>query len=201
MYKSLDTIPYKTFIKIIDTGVVYHISNEDKDQEDFTIDEIEKFTSTWDLIYKAYLELAPNEEDRKLLNTKREIEFFETKHKLIIMCCDCLKFEWNDEIVALLRGFGYQLNDNKNYITEIEIIEREAEALLVKCDRFIKMLPQDKDDNSNKSKGGIDDMLASFSAILGIDFDYNTISFTKTMALKKQVEAKIKQLDNSQPKI
>lgn len=200
MYKSLDTIPYKIFIEIIDTGKIYLLSKEDKELEEFTIDEFEKLSTTWDKIYKSYLELTPNDEDRKTLNIKREIEFFESKYKLVIMCCDCLKFDWNDEIVAMLRGFGYQLNDDESYYDDIDTIERESEALLVKCDRFIKMLPEQKEEQTEKSKGNTDDMFASFSAILGIDFDYNAISVTKTMALKKQVEAKIKQLESQNPK-
>jgi len=41
----------------------------------------------------------------------------------------------------------------------------------------------------------IDDVMASYSLILGFDFDYNFISYTKFYALQNQVNAKIKALE------
>lgn len=196
MYKSLDTIPFKLFYKILDdNSLFYLLSNEDKEFEDFTPEELIKCASVWDKIYNSFLEIAPNDEDRKILNINREIEYLTSKHKLVITCCDCLSFDWNDEIVAIIRGFGYKLTDD-NYYKDIETITRECDSLLIKCDRYIKMLPEQNEEEVSKEKINIDEMFASFSAILGIDFDYNTISFTKTKALQKQVEFKLKSLES-----
>lgn len=195
IYKSLDTIPFKVFFKIIETGFTFLLSKEEKESEDFSQEEIEKFDIIWSKIYKQYLELTPNEEERRLLNIEREIEFFQSKYKLVIMCCDCLSFDWEDDLVAILKGFGYKITE-ENYLKDIETIVRESESLLIKCDKFINLLPEKKEGNSKKVKIDVDEMFASFSAILGIDFDYNTVSVTKTFALQKQVEVKIKSLES-----
>lgn len=192
MYKSLETIPYKTFIKIYETDEFHYLSKEDKDFEDFSFEEIELFKIAWLKIKKSYLELTPNENDIRVLDIHKEIDHLTSKYKLIITCCDCLKFDWDDDLVKIIRDFDFTLTD-ENYYQDIEMIEIQSRSIMDNVEIFKIQLPKEK---QNTNKATIDDMMASICAVLGIDFDFNTVSFTKVNAFLKQVEAKIKSLEN-----
>jgi len=192
MYKSLETIPYKTFIKIYETDGFHLLSKEDKDFEDFSNEEIKAFEVTWLKLKKTYLETTPSEDELRVLDIHKEIDHLTSKYKLINMCCDCLKFDWDDDLVKIIRDFDFVLTD-ENYHKDIELIELQSNSIMDNVEMFKNQLPKEK---QNIKKATIDDMMASICAVLGIDFDFNTVSFTKVNAFLKQVEAKIKSLEN-----
>lgn len=192
MYKSLETIPYKTFIKIYETDEVYLLSKSGKDFEDFTNEEIESLNLVWDKIKRSYLEIIPNDDELRILDINKEIDHLESKYKLINMCCECLKFDWDDDLVKIIKDHDFVLSD-ENYHQDIETILLQSKSILDNIEMFKSQLPKEK---TTTKKTTIDDMMASICAVLGIDFDFNMVSFTKVNAFLKQVEAKIKSLEN-----
>lgn len=192
MYKSLETIPYKTFIKIYETDEVYLLSKSGKDFEDFTNEEIESLNLVWDKIKRSYLEIIPNDDELRILDINKEIDHLESKYKLINMCCECLKFDWDDDLVKIIKDHDFVLSD-ENYHQDIETIILQSKSILDNIEMFRSQLPKEK---TTTKKTTIDDMMASICAVLGIDFDFNMVSFTKVNAFLKQVEAKIKSLEN-----
>lgn len=192
MYKSLETIPYKLFFKIYSNDEVHLLNNDEKEIEDYTIQEIDKFNTVWNKIKKEYLELPQNDDDSRVFDINKEIDYLESKYKLIQMCCQCLVFDWNDECVAIIRDNDFVITD-KNYYKDIELILLQSESIIHTVENFKTQLPKEK---IQTKKTTIDDMLASISAVLGIAFDFNTISFTAVNSYLKQVQSKIKSLEN-----
>lgn len=198
MYKSLDYLPWKIFLIISENlDMVYLLSKEDRDSTDFTASEISAFRSAWDKMLSEYEKLTPKSEADRFLKIEREVAYFKAKFKLIHIYCKILRFDWHEEIALELLEFGYTLRDDENYYSDIDRIERESEGLLSKAEDFENQLPK-HDLESAGSKTTPDQMLASISAILGFDFDYNFVSVTKVQALLESVSQKVKAMQTTQ---
>jgi hypothetical protein len=65
----------------------------------------------------------------------------------------------------------------------------------MKAKNIKKRLPK-KDANSVSVKVTTDRVFAFYTAVLGIDFDYNSVSVTKVLALKEQVDNKLKSIED-----
>ena len=192
MYKSIDTLPYKTFLKIIKTGDFSLLSKTDNDA--FTENEMQLFEATWQKIYNEYNDLKPNESDKRILNINKEIYFLECKYQHIKMILECLIFDWQQELVDIILGYGFTLND-ETYYKDLERISIESESILSNIEMFKSQLPVQKE-TLKKEPVNIDFVFANWSTIVGIDFDYNLASVTKILGIEMQVQAKIKSLEN-----
>lgn len=190
IYKSLETIPYKLFLKIVKTGDVLLLSDAE--------DDVSILSEIWHNLWQEHESKNNNPEDKKVFRISKNLETIKCQYKIILMACESLLFDWNDELVAMLHEFGYILRsvDTATYYQDVERIQREAEAYKSKINTIQKQLPKPSDDNTYK----IDDIMASYSLILGFDFDYNLVSYSKYHALQNQVEAKIKRLETQNNK-
>jgi hypothetical protein len=185
IYKSLDTIPYKLFVKIAETGDVSLLSDAEMDLD--ILNEI------WKKLFEEHQNKNNTPEEKKVFRLSKDLSALKTQYKVILMACEALRFDWNDDLVALLQNKGYTLRntDTTTYYEDISRIEREANAFQSKIKALEKLLPTPDENN----KYSIDDVMASYSLILGFDFDYNQISYTKYYALQNQVDVKIKSLE------
>ena len=182
IFTKLETIPYKLFIKISQTK---HLRLLAPDNPEMTIDDLNHI---WENIHSEYLELNPSPDDKRILKIHSEIYYFQAKYNYILIACRILAFDYDEWTINNLIEYGYSLT-HENYVTQIERIQAEAEGLLVKADAMASELPTIDED---KSKHTVDDMLASYSVFLNIDFDFNTIPASKVIALGKQIDLKIK---------
>ena len=191
IYNSLEILPYKTFFKIVDSQDVSLLKNgaeaEEKDLKEL-----------WESLLKEYNEISPEKEEMNLLRVKRDIEAIECKYKAIQVSLSALDFHYDDDLIEILQSYGYKLT-KENYYEDLKRISRESEALLMKSANIKKKLPK-VDANSASTKVTIDRLFAFYSSVLGFDFDYNTISVTKVLALKEQVNSKIKSQENNTKK-
>lgn len=191
IYNSLEILPYKTFFKIVDSQDVSLLKNgaeaEEKDLKEL-----------WESLLKEYNEISPEKEEMNLLRVKRDIEAIECKYKAIQVSLSALDFHYDDELMEILKSYGYKLT-KENYYDDLKRISRESEALLMKSANIKKKLPK-VDANSASTKVTIDRLFAFYSSVLGFDFDYNTISVTKVLALKEQVQSKVKPQENNTKK-
>ena len=199
MYKSLEHTPFKIVYRILETGEYYLLANDDRELHEYSPEEHKKLIESWEKIHREYLSLPPNGKDATSLKIKNEIEYYLGIHKTVILMCDVLEQGWNDDLVEFLQNEGYQIEID-SFEDDIARVEREAEALFIKAQFYIDKLPPEDDEIQPTTKLNIDSMLASIAAILGIDFDFNTVSFTKVMAYKEQVDIKIQALIKQQPK-
>lgn len=199
MYKSLENTPFKIVYRILETGDYFLLANDDRELHEYSADEHKKLIEAWEKIHREYLSLPPTGKDITSFKIKNEVEYYLGLHKTVILMCDVLEQGWNDDLVEFLRNQGYNLQMD-SFEEDIARAEREAEALYIKAQFYIDKLPPEEEQIQPNSKVNIDSMLASIAAILGIDFDFNTVSFTKVIAYKEQVDIKIKALANQQSK-
>lgn len=187
IYDSLEIIPYKIFMRIVEDNSLIHLLSSNKEEDK------ELLESIWNKLFQEYTAISPEKEEMKLLHLEKEIAFIECKHKGIMVALTALDFDYNQELVDILLGYGYKLS-KETYYDDLKRIEREASALEMKAKNIKKRLPK-KDANSVSTKVSIDRVFAFYSSVLGYDFDYNTVSVTKVLALKEQVNAKLKSVE------
>jgi len=187
IYNSLEIIPYKIFMRIVEDASLIHLLSSNKEEDKELLQKI------WNDLFQEYTAISPEKEEMKLLQLEKEIAFIECKHKGIMVALTALDFDYNQELVDILLGYGYKLS-KETYYDDLKRIEREASALEMKAKNIKKRLPK-KDANSVSTKVSIDRVFAFYSSVLGYDFDYNTVSVTKVLALKEQVNAKLKSIE------
>ena len=187
-YKTLDTIPYKLFVKVSETGDVALLSDTEKD--------ITILAGIWEQLYEEHLSKNQTTEFKRAFKLSKEIDALLALNKVVLMACECLKFDFDQELFDIITRFGYQLSfsGNESYYEDIKRIEREANAYIIKAENYKSMLPEKKG-NENQDYN-VDDVLASYSAILGFNIgDFNAVTYNAFYGYQKQVNAKIKRLN------
>lgn len=186
IYEELDYLPYKTLLKVLETGN-YKLLTTDPD----TPEEI--LAGAWEKLYKEYLAANHSPEEDRVFKIRKEVYHLEARYELILIYCKILAFDWHEETAESLKKYGYIITPG-SCLQKIPIIKREAEGLLVKAKQLRSQLPVVEEN----VKVSVDDMLACYTTILGIDIgDYNTVSSTKVFALGKQVDLKVKQIQKT----
>jgi len=182
IYKTLDIIPYKLFIKISQNHDYTLLCTENE------FLELNELNDIWDSIHSEYLSLNPSSDDKRILKIHAEIYHFQAKYNWVIIACRILSWDYDKETIDQLIEYGYSIT-HESFLGDLERIQKEAEGLLVKADAMAEELPKQ---DENDAKYSVDDMLASYSVFLGIDLDFNTIPATKVLSLGKQIDLKIK---------
>ena len=201
IYNSLDIIPYKLFLKIEEHGSFWLLNTDVKKEGDCSPENLVKYATIWAELYNEHLEKNQTTEAKKIFKLSKNIDELLALNKVVLMSCEALKYDFNQEIYDVLIDKGYKLSleSTENYYADIEKIENEANAYVVKAELYQNMLPEPKE--QGKSEYNIDDVMASFSSILGFDIgDYNTVTYLKYYAFQKQVNAKINSIKNQNTK-
>lgn len=193
MYNSLSKIPTKIFYEILSTNNLRLLI------EGFDIPFIsnEELLATWSKLKKEY-DKKYSTNDNSLFEVRKEIEILLAQHTQIILTCHALRFQWDEELVEILRSYMYTIKDDENYHTYLETIERQSEALKIKINRLKDLIPKETEQKNEDTD--LDDVMASYSSILGIDFDFETIPISKFFSLQKQVDLKIQNLKKQSSK-
>lgn len=189
-YITLDTIPYKLFVQIANEG---DVSLLDEDEKDITL-----LGEIWQKMYNEHLYRNQSSESKKIFKISKDIDSLLAINKVLLMACESLRFQYNNELHELVRSYGFNLNldDTELYYQDIERMEREANAFIVKAERYKSMIPLPKKNQKEKHSYSIDDVLASYCAILGFNIgDFNTISYNAYHGYEKQVKNKIENLN------
>ncbi|RUT68691.1 hypothetical protein D0817_20235 [Flavobacterium cupreum] len=187
IYDSLDIIPYKTFFKIAESGNIQLLSDTEKDPE--------VLAALWESLYQQHLDKdGSSAQEKKTFRISKEISSLEATYKIVIMSCDALRFDFNEELFKLLTiqyGYTLRIEDEEVYFQDIEQIVREASALKVKINVLSKLLP--KIDQGQEYS--IDDVMASYCSILEFQIgDFNSITYTAFFSYEKQVHAKVESI-------
>lgn len=99
---SIDTLPIKLFYKIVETGDVYLFP-----ENNYTNDEL---LVIWNGIYDEFQKRDNNELSKRIFRISLDIEYLTIKYNLITMCIDSLRFDYNEELEAILKSHGYVIN-------------------------------------------------------------------------------------------
>ena len=187
MIYNFDTIPYKTFVNIAEHGDVRLLSDTETD--------IHILVEIWERMYNEHISKNQTSESKKIFKLSKEIDGLLTLNKVVLMACECLRFEFNQELFDMITGLGYQLSTESTeiYHDNISCIEREANAYIIKAENYKNMLPDQKE--NQESNFNVDDVFASYSSILGFSIgDFNLVTYNAFFGYEKQVNAKIKSL-------
>lgn len=178
---SIDTLPIKLFYKIVETTDFTLLPRNNYSEE--------KLIEIWTKIYDEFQSRDNNELSIRIFRISVDIEYLHTKYNLIIMCIDSLKFDYQKELIDILKEHGYHINE-KNYAKSLESAERNAKGIFAKIELLKNQLPKE---TKTKKESSIDDVLAGYSTILGFNIgDFNKITCSEYLGWKNQVEVKIK---------
>ena len=190
MYSSLDYLPIKVYQKI-NSNNDYSLLLEKDDKDKFIPYSV--LEKTWNELVYEYNERFVKI-DKIVDKIRTEISYLNTKRITVSICCESLRFEWNEELVQIIIDYGFKLTDGPDYYQQLDTIERQLSGIEIKINRLKDSLPKKNEADENEESFNIDDVLASFSTVLNIDFDFNTISVTKFFSLQKQVDKKVENL-------
>lgn len=191
IYTSVDTIPAKIFFKILETGDVTLLTDEKVEEN--------KLIDIWNTIKNEDAELAKNPKDTKVINVSKQIEAILAKMEAVNLAVFHLKVVKDDELMQMLKDYGYRFTDNLE--KDLETIERETEGLIIKLKSYQRQLQKlVPDTEETKENVPFDECVLGYSAISGLMFKPNTITQSEYRALIKIGNQKIKPLINGNPK-
>lgn len=184
-----------TCLEIIETGNILLLT----DKEDPTPEEIENLAQIWIDLYDQYKNKYDPQNQNKIFNATKEIEYLANKYDEIGLIVEALKFDKDERLIDILRNYGYRF-EISTYIDDLKRVNRESKGIIQKINVIKNSLPkEDKNDNRNISDTTISSM-ASYSSILGYDFDFYTISVEKFHALESQVKKKVEAIEKQNAK-
>lgn len=190
IYKTLRKTPMITFIEIIDSGDISLLSDEET--------PIDELVSIWDMMYQEYQDKYNKQNSQKVFSLSKEMQYLEQKYFVIKFTVEALKYDIEPELIAMLLDYGYRFND-QTYNEDLVRVERECEGIIQKIKHLKNSLPKEQKSN-NDSAGTIINVMASYSSILGYDFDFYTVSVEKFYSLENQVKQKVTAIEKQNVK-
>lgn len=186
MYDKLRKLPKVIQMEIYETGDLTLLSDEEK--------PIDELLELWTKIEAEFNRKYNKKGSNDVFILEKEIEYQQTRLIIINSCCEQLLFDKTPEIIEILKEQGYLFDENADdYLDQIERIHREAKGITIKINQLKNKLPKKTEDNAPKNS--IIDVMASYSSVLGIAFDFNTCSVEAFHAYEYQVQAKIKNIE------
>lgn len=186
IYDRLRKLPKVIQMEIFETGDLTLLSDENT--------PLETLAELWEKLQEQFNNKYNKQGTSKIFNVSKEVEYLENRYTMIQMCCEALLFDKDEKIVGILHNEGYSFNvDSEDYLAQIDKIHRESKGILIKVNQLKNQLP--KIDTDAVFENNIIEVMASYSAVLVIAFDFNTISVEAFHAYESQVKAKIKNLE------
>ena len=191
IYKTLRKLPMVTFTEIIESSDIRLISDEETD--------INELVTIWNQLFEEYQKKYNKQNSNKVFNLEREIEYLDKKHFEIKLIIEALKFDVYPELIAILRDYGYRFRDDF-YNEDLERVERESKGIVQKINQLKQGLPKVEESGTESKDNSIINLMASYSSVLGYDYDYYTVSVEKFKSLEIQVKHKIAAIEKNNAK-
>lgn len=191
IYKTLRKLPMVTFTEIIESGDLFLLSDEET--------PIDELALIWEQLFEEYQQKYNKQNSNKVFNLEREIEYLDKKHLEIKLIIEALKFDVYPELIAILRDYGYRFRD-EFYNEDLERVERESKGIVQKINQLKQGLPKTEESDPKSNNNSIITLMASYSSVLGYDFDYYTVSVEKFKSLEIQVKQKIAAIEKNNAK-
>jgi len=191
IYKTLRKLPMITFTEIIESGDIKLLSDEETD--------INELVTIWNELFEEYQKKYNKQNSNKVFNLEREIEYLDKKHFEIKLIIEALKFDVYPELISILRDYGYRFRD-EFYNEDLERVERESKGIIQKINQLKQGLPKVEESGTESKDSSIINLMASYSSVLGYDYDYYTVSVEKFKSLENQVKQKIAAIEKNNAK-
>jgi len=190
IYNKLRTLPKVIQMEIYATGDISLLSDEE-------IPLIE-LLPIWEKLEEDFSNRFNKSEKNKVFNLHKEITYQDNRWTIIKSACEALTFERTQSMIELLQSEGYKFDPN-NYKEDLDRAIRESDAILTKIKLLKKQLPNEGE-TANTSDDDIIEVMAGYSTILGVGFDFNTCSVVAFHGYEKQAQAKFKSIESSSRK-
>lgn len=191
IYKTLRKLPMVTFTEIIESGDIALLSDEET-----SIDEL---VIIWNQLFEEYQNKYNKQNSNKVFNLEREIEYLDKKYLEIKLIIEALKFDVYPELISVLRDYGYTFRE-EFYNEDLERVERESKGIIQKINQLKQGLPKVDESGTESKDNSIINLMASYSSVLGYDYDYYTVSVEKFKSLENQVKQKIASIEKNNAK-
>lgn len=193
MIYDFDTIPAKLFYKISETGNLDLLCTEK-----CTDEELKK---AWIDILDKNDKYDNTKSSKKVVDILKKVESLKAKYEAIRLAVHCLKRKVDDELIDLLKNYGYKFKWNEKeyslgnltqYQKDLEQIEKESEVIIFKIKELEEKLPKQKEEG----KVPIDEVILGYAVILGMGFiDTNKITLVQHYTNIKLGNEKIKNIE------
>lgn len=187
-YTSFDTIPFKVFLKITQTGDLTLLSDEKK-----TFNELKLI---WDVINEEFKEIDPRNTVDKTLKLLIKIERYTVKYNALQMAVQALRFDRDLEIENLIREHGFKMKE-ATYYEDLDRVERESEALKMLIEEQSLKLPK----VNEKKASNVDEVIMGYCAAAELQYNTNEITGSQFYAVKSIFENKKRILEQQQAKL
>jgi hypothetical protein len=180
-----------TFTEIMESGDISLLSDEETD--------LDELLTIWNELFEEYQQKYNKQNSNKVFNLEKEIEYLDKKYFEIKLIIEALKFDVYPELIAILRDYGYRFRD-EFYNEDLERVERESKGIVQKINLLKQGLPKIDESKSENKDNSIINLMASYSSVLGYDYDYYTVSVEKFKSLEIQVKQKIASIEKQNAK-
>lgn len=191
IYKTLRKLPMVTLIEIIESGDISLLSDEETN--------IDELVTIWNELFEEYQNKYNKQNSNKVFNLEKEIEYLDKKYFEIKLIIEALKFDVYPELIAILHDYGYKFRD-EFYNEDLERVERESKGIIQKINQLKQGLPKVDESGTESKDNSIINLMASYSSVLGYDYDYYTVSVEKFKSLENQVKQKIAAIEKNNAK-
>lgn len=177
IFDSIENLPMRLFLKILESGDLKHLG------------DIKEPQLVWDEILEEYKEIDPDNQFKDVLNTQKEIAFLNCKYNAINISIQCLSVKKNDELLEVLKLYGYVIRDS--HVKEDLITAKGyTNAILIK----IKKLQTELDKEGEEDKFSFDRAIIKLNTIFGFKIaEANTVTVSEYYSLKEEAKNLINQ--------
>lgn len=181
IYRSAETIPAKLFFKILESEDYSLLSNKKTDKD---------LKAIFENIKKEDNEMISNREVFKVLNLSKRIESLSSRHESIKLIIYHLRSKFDQELLDILKDYGYKLTGDLQ--ADLDIVERESDALDIKIKSLESKMPTQEGEQLS-----FDENVLMYSAFTGLGYiDPNVLPLSQYRALINNGNKKIKSLEN-----
>lgn len=197
MIHTIETLPFVTFIKIIETNDYYLLLEDvsvfkwvNKLKVRFFKLDLEK---SFKEIRDEYNESEGGLRFKKIKSLKKKLDKLTSKYQLILLALEVLKRGKDNEMLAILKEHGYELKGD-NYIDSINLIYRQTGNLKNQIEAVTKELEDYLETNDEEEDKKIRPQNTLVNLMVGLEMsrNVNEITVIEYICYKKAFVEKIK---------
>lgn len=184
IYDKLRTLPKVIQEEIYETGDLFLLTDNPENAN------IEELADVWVNLCEEYNNRFNKKANNEVFDIYKIIEYETTRHDIIKMAVEFLRFDWSDEVANILAENGYPITNDNKLFESLTRIEGQSNGIKNKIKLLESKLPK-KTESENKTS--IIEAMTAYMAILNVSFDINSCSVEAFHAFEKQVSDKIEQ--------
>ena len=196
MIHNIETLPFVTFIKIIETDDYYLLL---KERSVFNwVNKLKVKFFKLDL-QKAFEEIREEYKDddnslrtKKINSLKRKFDKLNSEYRVVMLSLETLKYGEDAEMLEILKEKGYKLDKKDGYIEGLLTIYRQVENLKNKIEAIKNEIDGYLEDNGDEEVKP-QKILINLLTQLELSLKVNDITVTEYLCYKQVLSEKIKQ--------